>query len=72
MDVILNDTGMSYEQSDIYFAEADQWAQKNCPTYVGYQVQDVSDVSYQWDQLASYTFRDEKDVVLFTLKWRDD
>jgi hypothetical protein len=72
MDVILNDTGMDYDQSDRYFIEADQWAQKNCTTYIGYTVQDVSDVSYVWDQLACYEFRDEKDVVLFTLRWKNN
>ena len=70
--VILNDRGMDYDQSDKFYILADQWAQQNCPSYVGYTVQDVSDVSLIWDQLADYEFRDEKDVMIFTLKWKSD
>lgn len=70
LTVLIND-GLSpnYESNHDYFASIDQWAQQHCPTYVGYTVQDVSDVSLQWDEIASYEFRDEKSANWFKLRW---
>jgi hypothetical protein len=32
-------------------------------------VQDVSDASYQWDEIAEYLFESQTDELLFRLKW---
>lgn len=69
ISVILNDSGLKYEETEAYYQEVDKWAQQNCASYLGYHVQDVSDVSLQWDMLANYEFRDEIDANWFKLRW---
>lgn len=68
--VYLTDENRTLEQSRDYYDAADRWACKNCSSYVGYDVQDVSDVSYYYDTVARYVFDNEQDVVMFTLKWK--
>jgi hypothetical protein len=68
--VYLNDEGKSYEEAKTYFLEADAWALHNCQSYVGFNSQDVSDFSMYHDLVAQFTFLDEQDVVLFTLKFK--
>lgn len=68
--VYLNDTGISYDYAEQYFSNADIWARKNCPSYKGYDVQDVADFSYTNDFIALYLFEDEKDQMWFELKWK--
>lgn len=70
VDVLITDKGSpDYYHNAEYFGRIDAWAQKYCPSYTGYHVQDVSDVSYQWDEIACYEFRDEKCANWFKLKW---
>lgn len=69
-EVYLNDARMGYDESEIYFHNADQWALEHCQSYYSYNVQDVSDVSYYYDNIALYLFKDEKDALLFRLKWQ--
>jgi hypothetical protein len=68
--VYLNDTGIPYEQAEEYFAEAAAWASRQCPSFIDYHVQDVSDVSYTNDFIAEYGFEDPKDAMLFQLRWK--
>ncbi len=68
--VYLNDTGIPYEQAEDYFAEAAKWAEQQCSSFLGYHVQDVSDVSYTNDFITEYKFNDPKDAVWFELKWK--
>ena len=72
--VYVNDSKSTYpyEQLEQYWLDIDSWARNNCASYVGYDVQDVSDVSLQWDEVGEYRFFDEKDTVLFKLKWGFD
>jgi len=69
IDVFLNDDGKSYEEAEVYYAKADQWARDQCPSYQGHHVQDVADFSLRHDIIARYIFDSEQDVVLFKLKW---
>lgn len=68
--VYLNDTGIPYEQTEDYFAEAAAWASRQCSSFVDYHVQDVSDTSYIYDYVTAYHFKDPKDALLFELKWK--
>lgn len=68
--VYLNDTGIPYEQAEAYFSASADWAKKQCSSFIGYNVQDVSDVSLTNDFIASYSFKDPKDAVWFEMKWR--
>ncbi len=68
--VYLNDTGIPYEEAEEYFAEAAAWASRQCPSFVDYHVQDVSDASYTNDFITAYHFKDPKDALLFELKWK--
>ena len=70
IEVYLNDSGMDYDESELYFHNADHWAREHCESYVSCDVQDVSDVSYQYDNIALYLFREERDAMLFQLKWK--
>ena len=68
--VYLNDTSISYERTEDYFAEAAAWASRQCSSFVDYYVQDVSDASYSNDFITAYYFKDPKDALLFQLKWK--
>lgn len=67
--ITLTDNDTEFDVAQQYFARAHRWAQVQCPSYVGHEVIDVSDFSLYNDTLAEYTFNEEKDVVLFKLKW---
>lgn len=69
LEVYLNDTGMSYDDAKQHFLKAHHWARKNCPSYRLHAVVEVADFSYTNDLIARYTFQDEKDVIMFQLKW---
>jgi hypothetical protein len=70
IEVLINDSKAGgYEKNTSYFADIDAWAKEFCPSYVGYHVQDVSDVSLQWDEIAAYWFEDEQSANWFKLKW---
>lgn len=68
--VYLNDAKVLYEDAVAYFTDADLWAKKQCQSYIGHHVQDVSDVSYVYDHVAEYRFKDPKDALMFELKWK--
>jgi hypothetical protein len=68
--VYLNDTGISYDTAEQFFAEAASWATRQCASYIDYYVQDVSDVSYTNDFVAEYAFEDPKDAMMFQLRWK--
>ncbi len=68
--VYLNDSNIPYEQADCYFNSAADWAKQRCQSFVGYHIQDVSDVSLINDYIAEYRFKDPKDALLFELKYR--
>lgn len=67
--VYLNDSGLDYDLATERFDEAAAWATRQCQSFIDFHVQDVSDVSYIFDQVAEYRFRDSKDALLFELKW---
>lgn len=67
--LITDERSPNYDQNKFYFESIDRWAQIHCPTYIGYHVQDVSDVSLQWDEIGCFQFNDEKDQMFFTMKW---
>lgn len=68
--VLVTDEGSAgYDHNRRYFSMIESWAQTHCESYLHMHVQDVSDVSYQWDEIAEYCFEEEKDAVWFKLKW---
>lgn len=64
-----NHSDLSYEGMRLYLIDAAIWATKHCASYVKFDIQDVSDVSLIWDQVAEYVFTDQRDVTLFKLRW---
>ena len=70
IEVYLNDSNMSYDFAEQHFWNANLWALEHCSSYRGHNVQDVSDVSYIYDNVALYLFEDEQDALLFRLKWQ--
>lgn len=68
--VYINDSGMDYDAATEYFDEAGAWATRQCQSFIDFTVQDTSDVSYIFDQVAEYRFRDPKDALMFELKWK--
>ena len=69
IEVFLSDKNMTYEAGKQRFIDADQWANNICSTYRGYHIQDVSDFSYDRDQVALYLFESEEDAAWFKLRW---
>lgn len=70
--VYLTDSGIPYEKAEAHFVKAAAWASHQCPSFVDYHVQDVSDHSYTNDFITEYRFRDPKDAMLFQLRWKTD
>jgi hypothetical protein len=68
--LITDEQSPGYDHNADYFAGIDEWAHEYCPGYRGYRVQDVSDVSLQWDEIAAYFFEDEKSANWFRLRWQ--
>jgi hypothetical protein len=68
--VYLNDRGVDYDSAEQHFDAVADWARQNCASFCGHHVQDVSDVSYQYDFIAEYRFNDAQDAAWFELKWR--
>jgi hypothetical protein len=68
--LVTDELSGGFEQNAAYFSSLDSWAQKNCPGYLGYHVQDVSDHSLQWDEIAAYIFKDDQGANWFKLKWQ--
>ena len=70
ISVLVTDTRSGgYEHNTEYFGAINEWAVEYCESYRGYRVQDVSDASYLWDEIAEYLFDSEADELLFRLKW---
>ncbi len=58
-----------YNRSRLYFIDASIWAAKNCSSFKNFDIQDVSDHSLIYDQIAEYEFTDPRDVLWFKLRW---
>lgn len=69
--LITDERSPDYYKNAEYFASIDRWAQDNLGSkYLGYHVQDVSDVSLQWDEIADYVFEDDQSANWFRLRWQ--
>lgn len=68
--VYLNDSNLNWNEAIEYFDRAADWAKEQCPSFLSHYIQDVTDVSYIYDQVAEYKFNDPKDAMWFELKWR--
>ncbi len=60
-----NDRKMSYEEGDKYFAAMDGIALQSYRDYIGFESTDVSDVSLEYDQVASYRFTSSASAIKF-------
>ena len=70
ISVLVTDSGSAnYDHNAEYFGTINEWAAEHCASYRGYRVQDVSDASLVWDEIAEYLFESEADELLFRLKW---
>lgn len=47
-----------------------RWAMKHCQSYVWMEEVDVSDTSPRWDYLYAFYFLEEKDALMFQLKYK--
>ena len=68
-EVWLDDIGMTYDQAEQYFLNAEYWAREFCQSFVSCTVQDVSDYSIKFDLTALYLFHKDSDAMIFRLKW---
>ena len=46
------------------------WCWENCLSLLWSELIDTSDVDYNYDHVAGFWFIDEKDAVVFTLKYK--
>lgn len=67
--VLLTDRGHPWATIYNHYDEAAGWALEHCPSFVGYDPIDVSDVSLEHDVLCEYTFNDARDATAFKLRW---
>ncbi len=70
ISVYLGDEGVPYDNAEAHFRNIAEWAKDQCPSFAGYNMQDVSDVSLANDYVTVYLFNDKKDAEWFTLKWK--
>ena len=58
---------------DDYWETINEWARDNRPSYIGFDVVDVSDFTILYDTVGTYKFdalgQEGKDILLFKLKW---
>jgi hypothetical protein len=52
------------------FWKIKKWCRANCKSFVWFDITDVSDASYHWDEIAAYYFYDSRDAIMFTLKYK--
>ena len=52
------------------FWKIKKWCKEYCKSFVWMDVTDVSDSSYQWDEIAAFYFYDSRDAVMFTIKYK--
>lgn len=50
-------------------AEISDWCNEHCKSYIGMEIQDVSDVSYMNDILVTYAFSLEEDAIKMRDQW---
>jgi hypothetical protein len=67
--VRLTDGARGQRRAESYFYDAAAWASDHCESFCEWQLHDVSDVSMEYDIVVEYLFRDEKDAIMFTLRW---
>lgn len=51
------------------FFKRRQWACVNCKSFYEMKISDVSDVSMLYDYVAEFSFTEERDATLFTMRW---
>ena len=68
-EVWLDDKGLTYDQAEVFFLQAEHWASTQCESFDQVIYTDMSDLSHGIDQLAEFQFKDEKDALMFRLKW---
>jgi hypothetical protein len=47
-----------------------KWARAYCQSFVWAELVDTSDVSYQYDSVSAFYFSEEKDALMFQLKYK--
>jgi hypothetical protein len=67
----LTDQGheLDYNRMRLYFIDAAVWATRHCSSFVNFEIVDVADVSAFFDQIAEYKFLDQRDAIMFSLKF---
>jgi len=59
-----------WDRFDIPISEASRWAEENCPNFLSSSHLDLSDVNHsKGDYMIEFKFSDEKDAVLFVMRW---
>ena len=64
-------TDVDCEQAGEPFWKIKKWCLAHCQSYIWFDVTDVSDVGYQWDEIAAFYFHDERDALMFKLKYKN-
>ena len=68
--VYLTDEKIKFEETQKHFEDAASWAKDHCDSFVNWDITDVSDLSVKYDCIASYHFKNDRDAIVFTLKWQ--
>lgn len=72
IEVIITDDEVSYDTTEDYFRTLCDWAKENVQDgFIGYEIVDVSDISYKNDVLGVYKFTEKKYADWFYLAHGD-
>ncbi len=65
--VIIHDKDheFNYNSMRLYFIDAAIWAVQHCKSYKSFKIREIGETK----QMANYLFEDERDALLFRLKW---
>ena len=63
-------TDVEAERAGMPFWKIKKWCLEHTESFVWMDVTDVSDSSYQWDEIAAYYFYKESDKTLVALKFK--
>ena len=67
--IYLSDAKIKYSDAQVHFKAAEQWASDHCQSFLGAEINDVSDFSVEFDTVGEYRFENEQDAIMFRLRY---
>lgn len=71
MTKVIMKESINWDDPILVFNKMKAWAKKNCDSFVGMQIEDVSDLVY-YDFVATFEFGNVDDANIFIFIWGDE